>query len=57
MAGREALVREAEASPGAPALRAALRLSDAHIERLLVRLASLAPPAAGRAVPITGRAA
>ena len=47
VAGRQALLREAEAAPTAPALREALRLSAAHIERLLARLAAAVPPAAG----------
>ena len=47
VAGRQALLREAEAAPGALALREGLRLSTAHIERVLARLASVVPPAAG----------
>ena len=46
VAGRQALLREAEAAPSAPALREGLRLSQAHIERLLARLAAVAPPGA-----------
>ena len=47
LAGRQALVRRDEAAPGAPeapALREGLRLSAAHIERLLARLAAVEPP-------------
>ena len=47
MAGRQALLLEAEAAPHAPALREALRLSNALVERVLARLAAVTPPEAG----------
>ena len=48
VAGRQELLREAAAAPDAPALREALRLSAAHIERLLAHLAAIVPPATDR---------